>query len=213
MIRRTLFFALVLLVCAVGAHADGERQAKVFEVSADPSSFELPALTVVNPHLDRAIDVHVVAWSSEHDARRELSVVLEAGGRTQVTLDADVVFDRLVAKSEARFEADLESRASGAATQLRIGGSTLFECNGIWTLTCDWPGCSLGPFNSTGYVRPGGRVYWNLNYPTGTPYETQNNQGLTADWSGIDSDGCPSTVTNSLGDTYIVTVELFPTFP
>ncbi|MEM8964503.1 MAG: hypothetical protein AAGD38_23655, partial [Acidobacteriota bacterium] len=108
----------------------------------------------------------------------------------------------------------LESLVDGAAEQLvfeggpQVASRFLFPCHGMWTLTCI--NCSHPPATSAGYIMNGTRVFWNLNEPTGVPYQTINHQGITANWSNVGLDGCPIQVSNSLGDIYSVSIQTNP---
>ena len=191
----------------------GAEQA--YRVLVDPSDLESPELSLTNPHGDRSIAVRVFAWSSRVESHRTVVLHLEAGATSTMTLDGPSTFDRLSIRSDSAFVAELRSTVDGSRRQLPVtglDGSGFLEkislgCSGDWTLTC--LNCPHGPFTAPGFVLPIGRVYWRLNRPTGTAWETIGDQGILAWWNADDTD-CPVTVTNSLGDTYSVYIDPVP---
>ena len=188
-----------------------------FRAAVDLDELEQPALSLSNPYGDRSITLRVFAWSTRVEGHRSQTLHLEAGGTSTMTFDGLLSFDRLAVRSDSPFLAELEDAADGQRQLLEVtardGRGSFdkigFDCSGDWTLTC--LNCPHGPFTAAGFVMPIGRVYWRLNRPTGIPWQTIGDQGITATWHH-DTD-CPESVTNSLGDTYSVYIDPVPPNP
>ena len=210
----------IFLAPAAGAGDFASAEAKprfseedAYRAVVDLSKLELPTLSLSNPYGDRSITLRVFAWSTRVEGHRTQILHLEAGGTSTMTFEGPISFDRLAVRGASPFLAELENAADGKRQTLgvvaRDGGFEKFggfSCSGDWTLTC--LNCSHGPFTAPGIVIPIGNVYWKQNRPGVNPWETVNDQGLTATWQH--EMDCPVSVTNSLGDTYSVYIDPVP---
>ncbi|MEM7583339.1 MAG: hypothetical protein AAF560_08170 [Acidobacteriota bacterium] len=188
-----------------------------YKASVDLAELGMPLITLSNPSREAFAVVRLVAWSAETGTSRWTMVQLEPRGSSTLSLEGDQNFSHLSLVSADKFGAEVVSAANDQRRDIAVAQAGTPElggfaqkflnitCSGTWTLTCASGGCSgLGPFPRSGRVEDGDQVYWNLNDPTG-PWTTENYQGLTATWGGI-VNGCPTTVTNSLGHTYDVDI-------
>ncbi|MEM8961088.1 MAG: hypothetical protein AAGD38_06380 [Acidobacteriota bacterium] len=193
---RLMVLLMALALVATMAHADAGHR-----FATEPGVLGDALLTLTNPSND-VIEVRIDLWSSRVEDRRVYEVELEANGRTTLTLDSSIAFDRLVAESNNAFEASLVD-ADNAPVTFATRATT---CQGDWTLTCD-SSCSLGPFTATGRVEDGDKVFWKLNEPKNphVAWETVGDLGITATWD-TNGGSCPTEVTNSLGHTYTVSI-------
>lgn len=215
----TCCFALTLTAVSPAA-ADGLTTAAAeprfgeehaFRAVVDLSELDRPAVSLSNPYGDRSITLRIFAWSTRVEGHRSQILHLEAGGRSTLTLDGPLAFDRLAVRSATPFLGELESLSGGQRQPLEVvardGRGTFnkvgFSCSGDWTLTC--LNCSHGPFTAPGFVIPIGNVYWQQNHPAANPWQTIGDQGITATWHH--EQDCPVSVTNSLGDTYSVYID------
>ena len=212
----TLLVALTLVASAVSAWTAPEESQ--FRATADLTDTKLPVLSLSNPN-PSLIEVRVLAIRAANGELRSYRIRLEPLGSSTLSLESAEGFSHLTMSSTDPFSASLEKSAKEPAREIpvrdlrspdKIGDECqlpFLECNGVWTLTCT--NCSHGPFVDEGFVLSNRRVYWRNNAPCSphVPWKTCTSQGLTATWSP--TSGCPSSVTNSLGDTYSVDIDLF----
>ncbi len=188
-----------------------------YQASADVAGSGVPMINVTNPSRKSFALVRIVAWSDETGQSRWAMLNLEPGGSSTLSLEGAEQFSQLSfagngafsvellnATDDQRLDVPVERAVPAARADYGFRKSTT-TCAGDWKLTCTAGGCLnplLGPFIKHGSVVDGDQVYWNNNTPTG-PWATIGDSNITADWVE-GTNGCPNSVTNSLGHTYSV---------